>query len=332
MMNVVFPTSHGPWLTGGLRLLSLAALLMAFTPQAWSQTSVGPTTVSDPEISTAVLRAQLRPMPQAELKVELDGWLALLRNKAEEIRDVEVRLVTAETHELDALSQRLVTLQAQRSRLVERVYNVMNAYAAKGGDVEAAKKYVSSVWSLDRSGRRGVWPIFKAWVTSPEGGGRAVKRSLSFLFWVVVTLLLGRLVTKVVSRAAGRIPGVSQLLRSFLANASRAAVYVTGGVIALSHLGVNAAPLAAALGATGFIVGFALKDTLGNYASGVMILIYRPYDIGHTVTAGGVSGVIESMNLVATVFRTADRQKVIVPNSKIWSGTITNASAKDPAR
>lgn len=315
-----------------LRLLGpLLVVIGLLVPVSFplAQVDLSATTVTHPTVSTARLRSEVRPLPVEELKVELDGWLGLLREKAEEVSDLEMTMAAASGQDLPALSKELISLQAERSRLVERVYVVMNAYAAKGGDVTSAEQYVRAVWTLDvPSGARGLYPMVTSWVTSADGGGRALKKLLLFLVWAGLAVLLSSLVAKLVRRAVDRIPGASQLLCAFLANAARTAVLVFGGVIALSHLGVNAAPLAAALGATGFIVGFALKDTLSNYASGVMVLVYRPYDVGDRVIAGGVTGTIETMSLVATIFRTSEGQKVIVPNSKIWSGTITNASAK----
>jgi small conductance mechanosensitive channel len=72
------------------------------------------------------------------------------------------------------------------------------------------------------------------------------------------------------------------------------------------------------LGVLGFIIGFALQDTLGNFASGMMILLYRPYDVGDVIDAGGVSGKVEDMTLVYTTIHTFGNQKMVVPNNKIW--------------
>jgi len=95
---------------------------------------------------------------------------------------------------------------------------------------------------------------------------------------------------------------------------------------------VNIGPLLAGIGVVGFVVGFALQDTLSNFAAGFMILLYRPYDVGDFVTAGGVTGTVQSMSLVSTTFKTGDNQRIIVPNGSIWGGTIQNVTANDTRR
>ncbi|UCG81890.1 MAG: mechanosensitive ion channel [Desulfobacterales bacterium] len=90
--------------------------------------------------------------------------------------------------------------------------------------------------------------------------------------------------------------------------------------------------LMAGLGVAGFIVGFALQDTLGNFASGMMILLYRPYDLGDLVDVAGVFGEVDKMSLVSTTILTIDNQTVVVPNSKIWGDVIKNVTAQDLRR
>lgn len=82
----------------------------------------------------------------------------------------------------------------------------------------------------------------------------------------------------------------------------------------------------------GFIVGFALQDTLSNFASGLFILLYRPYDVGDAVDAGGVLCTVNHMSLVNTTIKTFDNQRIVVPNNKIWGGVIKNITAEDTRR
>ena len=103
-------------------------------------------------------------------------------------------------------------------------------------------------------------------------------------------------------------------------------------MMALAALEVSMGPLLAMVGAAGFIVAFAMQDSLSNFSSGLMILFFRPFDIGDSVDAGGVSGVVESMNLVATTIKTFDNKKMIVPNNKIMGDVITNATDVDERR
>jgi small conductance mechanosensitive channel len=105
-----------------------------------------------------------------------------------------------------------------------------------------------------------------------------------------------------------------------------------GLLIALSQLGISLGPLLAGLGVAGFIIGFALQDTLANFASGMMILLYKPYDVGDLVDVGGVFGKVNKMSLVSTTVLTLDNQTLVVPNKKIWGDVIKNVTAQDVRR
>ena len=125
---------------------------------------------------------------------------------------------------------------------------------------------------------------------------------------------------------------LSQLARRIIVSTSSNLVMLFGILVALSQLGISLGPLLAGLGIAGFIVGFALQDTLGNFAAGMMILLYRPYDIGDLIDVGGVFGQVDKMSLVSTSLLTFDNQLFVVPNSKIWGDVIKNVTAQDIRR
>lgn len=105
-----------------------------------------------------------------------------------------------------------------------------------------------------------------------------------------------------------------------------------GVLMALSQVGISLAPMLAGLGVAGFIVGFALQDSLGNFAAGAMILIYRPFDVDDFVEVTGASGLVKEMSLVSTTITTFDNQTLVVPNSKIWGDVIKNVTAQQQRR
>jgi small conductance mechanosensitive channel len=125
---------------------------------------------------------------------------------------------------------------------------------------------------------------------------------------------------------------VSQLLEDFLVGAVRWVVMIVGIVMALAALEVSIGPLLAVVGAAGFVIAFALQDSLSNFASGLMILFFRPFDVGDVVDAGGVSGKVTTMNLVSTTIKTFDNKDMVVPNNKIWQDVITNATGVSTRR
>jgi len=124
----------------------------------------------------------------------------------------------------------------------------------------------------------------------------------------------------------------TQLAREMVVTWISRLVMIFGFVLALSQVGISLGPLLAGLGVAGFVVGFALQDTLSNFASGMMILVYRPYDIGDLVDVGGVFGIVNKMNLVSTTLLTLDNQMIVIPNSKIWGDVIKNVTAQKTRR
>ena len=151
----------------------------------------------------------------------------------------------------------------------------------------------------------------------------------AFIFGLIIFIfrILKNLTRKMVSRAVSS-PNLrmSKLMQDFFISMSGKGVFIIGLLIALSQIGVNLTPVLTGFGVAGVIVGFALQDTLSNFASGMMLLIYRPFDVGDFVEAGGVSGKVSHMSLVSTTIKTFDNQILIVPNSKIWGDTIKNVT------
>jgi small conductance mechanosensitive channel len=125
---------------------------------------------------------------------------------------------------------------------------------------------------------------------------------------------------------------LSRLARRMLISTTSNLIMLFGILVALSQVGISLGPLLAGLGVAGFIIGFALQDTLGNFASGVMILLYRPYDVGDLVDVGGVEGRVHKMNLVSTSLLTLDNQLYVVPNTKIWGDVIKNVTDQKTRR
>jgi small conductance mechanosensitive channel len=164
-------------------------------------------------------------------------------------------------------------------------------------------------------------------------GPRLIFRLLLVMFILFVFFQLARLVQKGVNSALGSARlGISNLLHRMIVASVRNLVVLFGVLIAISQLGVSLGPLLAGLGIAGFIIGFALQDSLANFASGMMILVYRPFDVGDTVEAGGVRGKVSHMSLVNTTFLTFDNQRLVVPNNLIWQTVITNVTAQHQRR
>jgi small conductance mechanosensitive channel len=126
--------------------------------------------------------------------------------------------------------------------------------------------------------------------------------------------------------------GLDPLLANFSASIAHILIVVFIIIASLGQLGIQTTSLIAVLGAAGLAVGLALQGSLSNFASGVIIIALRPFKVGDFVEAGGVSGVVEGIQIFSTSMKTGDNKAIIVPNSAITNGTITNYSAKDTRR
>lgn len=142
---------------------------------------------------------------------------------------------------------------------------------------------------------------------------------------------LAKKITGLIKMMMGKA-GVDQTLVSFSGNVIYGLALAFIVIAALSQLGINTTSLAAVLAAAGLAVGMALKDSLGNLAAGVMIILFRPFKIGDFIEAGGTSGAVEDITIFTTALKTPDNKAVIVPNGAITGGTIINYSAKNTRR
>ncbi len=254
-----------------------------------------------------------------------------LEEKVKKIGEAEVELHTKVREQLLANINRL---REEQTALTDRVRIVIAALEDKGGDVTEYRQYVDAVSGLkvdvkDISATRA---IILGWLRSPEGGLRWGKSILSFVLIVLAATILSAVLGRLTRRAVDMHKKCSDLLRDFLVNIVRKGVFVIGVVVALSMLGINIGPLVAGIGALGFIVGFALQGTLGNFAAGLMILTHRPYDVGDVVQTAGITGFVQSMNLNTTTIKTFDNQVVVVPNGSIWGDNIINVTGSDTRR
>jgi small conductance mechanosensitive channel len=125
---------------------------------------------------------------------------------------------------------------------------------------------------------------------------------------------------------------VDATLVPFLAKLVYWAVMAVVVIAALNRLGVATTSVVAIFGAAGIAVGLALKDTLANFASGVMLLVFRPFDVGDWVEAGGAAGTIKEIGIFATTFTSGDNIKISVPNSQVYSSKISNYHGNDTRR
>ena len=313
------------------------------------------TTISDPQIHVGDLELLLKPLTKSELIVEAESWLQLLKSKVKEISTSEIqmrqksreidekvkKIGTAEVELQSKVKENLLEninkLREEQAALIDRFNVVLSALKNKGGNVEEYEKYVAAVsgLSMDIQAIKDVGAfriLVWGWLKSSEGGLRWLKNIIFFLLTLLAFYILACFLGKITLRTVSASKKFSDLLKDFFVNIVRKTVMIIGIVVALSKLEVEIAPFIATLGVAGFVLGFALQGTLSNFASGLMILIYRPYDVGQIIETAGVKGIVDSMNLVSTTIKTFDNQIVVIPNGEIWGGVITNVTGSDTRR
>jgi len=155
------------------------------------------------------------------------------------------------------------------------------------------------------------------------------------LIWAAVIFLVGRYIIRLIVNLIRRVmkrTDQAPILVNFVVNVTSMALLLVVIIIALDQLGVDTTSLIAVLGAAGIAVGLALQDSLKNFASGALMVIFRPFKTGDYVEAAGVSGSVETIHMFHTLLRTPDNKVVIVPNGQIYSDSIINYSAMDTRR
>jgi small conductance mechanosensitive channel len=147
--------------------------------------------------------------------------------------------------------------------------------------------------------------------------------------------LLGKFVIRLLVGAISKMmskQGVDKTLETFICNLVRTALMVVVVIAAIGALGVETTSFIAIFGAAGLAVGLALQGSLSNFASGVLIVLFRPYRVGDFVEAAGIAGSVEQVQILTTILKTGDNKQIIVPNSQIMDSIITNYSANDTRR
>ena len=151
----------------------------------------------------------------------------------------------------------------------------------------------------------------------------------------ILIYVIGRWVTKLVVKSVAKLMSKSNVdasLTKFAGNIIGSVLTIFVLIAAIEQLGVDTTSIMAIFAAAGLAVGLALKDSLSNFSAGVMLIMFKPFKIGDFVNAGGSAGVIEEIQIFNTIMRTGDNQEIIIPNSHIYGGSITNVSARDTRR
>ncbi|UCC56867.1 MAG: mechanosensitive ion channel, partial [Gammaproteobacteria bacterium] len=279
-----------------------------------------------------------KPQPEPEVIDGGEGDGQASDDKA--VSETQAKLEAAireRDRQRDVLLEYLTDLRTQQAALIERANTVVNVFEEKGGDpevVEEYRKYISAVSGVqvDVSDFEATWKTVSGWAMSAEGGLRLLKKFALFAIIILISIFLARLVSRASESVVAKTRQTSRLLGDFLIITAQRLIIALGILIGLAALGVNIGPLLALIGAAGFVVAFALQNSLGNFASGILIMVFKPFDLGDLVEIGGELGIVKSMNLLSVTLHTLDNRAVIIPNNNIWSGSITNVNGTNTRR
>jgi small conductance mechanosensitive channel len=176
--------------------------------------------------------------------------------------------------------------------------------------------------------------LFSTWL-DPQFLGPLAATWSGRVLGALAIFIIGRVLIRVLARwatAGMRRVGLDDTLNRFLGNLINTALLVVLVLTAFTALGVPTTSAFAVVGAAGLAVALALKDSLSNFSSGVMLVFFRPFKVGDFIDAAGVSGVVESIGIFSVVMKTPDNRVIIVPNSLVYGGAITNFNAESTRR
>ncbi len=155
------------------------------------------------------------------------------------------------------------------------------------------------------------------------------------LVTAIAIFYIGRIVVGLLTRSLRKVMQAQEIdktLESFVCNLARMVLLTFVIIASVSALGIQTTSFIAVIGAAGLAIGLAMQGSLANFASGVLIVLFRPYKVGDWVEAAGVAGTIVEVQILTTVFKTGDNKSIIVPNGQVMNSIIINYSANDQRR
>ena len=329
-------------------ILSLLVVLIPLTgqaqtptpsadPQSDAETPSYPPRLDDLNIGLAEFRLRLLPLTEDELIPLAEAWRDKAKDATQAVVEQLVLIRDEGTDATEEQKQARSALVEERKAVFDRYSAVISSLEAKGGDtalVTQLRTYKSAI-TVEEKANLTTTEIMNDvldWIVSPDGGIQVALRIAVIIGAFLGLLIVARIARGWARRVFARIPNLSKLLHGFLAMLVYWLTIAIGLMIVLAALGVNITPLFALVGGASFIIAFAMQDTLGNLAAGLMIMINRPFDEGDYVTIGGKGGTVRKVSVVSTTIATPDNQVIIIPNSKVWGDVITNVTASDTRR
>lgn len=257
---------------------------------------------------------------QASGQQKLDNVTTEIEKEAEEDKQLKTQLTVNVTN-----------LQAEQTAITDRFKTVLDEVDSKGGDTTGYRKYIQAISGVevDLKEKQDLGVRLVSWLQSDEGGMRWGTNLAKFATVLIVTIIIAQVLGALLSVFLARFSGVSSLFREFIVVVVKRGGIVVGVLLALTALEVSLAPILAVLGGASFVLAFALQSNLGNFASGLMLMVNRPFDVGDEVKISGLWGYIKSINLASTTIQGFSGQIYTVPNNTVWGSVIENLTSQE---
>lgn len=254
-----------------------------------------------------------------------------LQQKQQELKKTTENLqhsVDADSKAKNQLVVSVTELQSQLTAIGDRFNVILEELEKKGGDAKPYRQYIQAVMSIDVDTKdtQGLGVRLLGWAKSNEGGLRWAGNTGKFLGVLVVSIIVSQILGAILNRLLSLFGGSSRIMRQFIVMLVKRGGVVIGFLLALTALEVSLGPIFALVGGVSFILAFALQSNLGNIASGLMIMAYKPFDVGDEIKLGELWGWVESITLANTKIEGLDGQMFNVPNNTVWGETIENLS------
>ncbi|MEM7726810.1 MAG: mechanosensitive ion channel domain-containing protein [Cyanobacteria bacterium P01_A01_bin.45] len=276
--------------------------------------------LGEAEISSSSETKIAGPVDAVDEKKNLNQKGNLLEKAAEELE----KKAEADSKLKNQLVADVTEAQSERTAIVDRFKVVLNELELKGGDPKSYRQYIDAISTVevDLQDTEGVGVRLISWLQSGEGGLRWAGNLATFVGIVIASIIVSQVLGFLLKRFLIKVDNVSGLMREFTVMLVKRGGVVIGFMLALTALEVSLGPILALLGGASFVLAFALQSNLGNLASGLMMMLYKPFDVGDEVKVNGIWGYVDDVTLANTKLKGFQGQIFSIPNNVVWSGTI----------
>ncbi|MGK7885015.1 MAG: mechanosensitive ion channel domain-containing protein [Crocosphaera sp.] len=271
--------------------------------------------------------AQQRTQVIQATKAVSDAGLAPLAKEEEFAQDDK----ESETELKNQLVVNVTNLQGEQTAIIDRFNVVLDALENKGGETKSYRKYIDVVSGIELNvtDTEGLGVRLVSWLQSEEGGVRWGVNLAKLFSILVASIIVSQILASLTNKLLSRFGNTSSLFRGFLVIIVKRGVFVVGGFLALATIGINLGPILALVGGASFILAFSLQSNLGNVASGLMLLINKPFDVGDEVKVAGYWAYVDSISLASTKLKDFAGSIVTLPNNTVWGSDIINLTHSD---